>query len=553
MTDMHNAAAAWSSGYCTDLPYTMGAYKQISPVTLSGITGLKGRAAPDFSREFNYLELGCGNGVSVTANAAMYPRGTFHAVDFLPDHISFARDLSDEMGLTNLTLHEKSFADIANAPEDSFPKFDVIVFHGIISWISEENRAHLLNIVGRFLKTGGLVYSSYNCQPGWSALLPVRHVLHQHAERAASERADRQTISSMKYVRQLLEDGAFYDRMFPTAKSTIDRSLDSTQSAYMAHEWFNRDMYAPYSSQHMAELMAVKCSYIGSTDPSANVTALSVPEKIRPQLADLDDAMRETVIDFVTGRKFRQDIYGRGCGVMSGTQQVAFANQFAFIQHGELPALDNIAIGGPVGEVKGSVEAFGPIIEALREGEVTLSSLRERTDADAKYKTAWLNDILLLAWQNGMLSPASPQADLATESSAAFNRVICARHAAGDKRITTLAMPTFGTPAMVRPIEIALFDMLSENPKQGYVATVDRLIADTAAAGSAFVRAGKPVSDPTEARAVAEDMVNGFFNATAPFLVRGGALSSNVLLDAPAPKVETPVEALAKEEAVEAA
>ena len=67
------------------------------------------------------------------------------------------------------------------------------------------------------------------------------------------------------------------------------------------------------------------------------------------------------------------------------------------------------------------------------------------------------------------------------------------------------------------------------------------------------MRAGKPVSDPTEARAVAEDMVNGFFNGTAPFLMRGGALSANVLLDAPAPKVETPVEALAKEEAVEAA
>ena len=541
MNQTRNAATAWSSGYCTDIPYTMGAYKQLSPITLGATAGLKGRAAPDFSGDFTYLELGCGNAISAVTNAAMYPRGQFYAVDFNPEHVSFARELASETGLTNINVFEYSFAEAAEAPEGTFPQFDVIAFHGVWSWISDENRSHILSIIRRHLKTGGLVYVSYNCQPGWSALMPVRHLVHQHAARQGSGRSDLQTVAGLKYVRKLLDDGAVYDRLFPGAKATIDRSLESTQSAYLAHEWFNRDMYAPFSSDVIADLLGVKCNYIGSADASSNVDAISVPEKIRPELAGADEALRETLIDFAAGRKFRQDIYGRGTVPLSGTQQARFADSFAFVQYGELPAADNVTIGGPIGEVKGAPEVFGPILQALAEGEVTLSSLRTRPDADPKSKTVWLNDILLLAWQSGILTPAAPQADLSTESSAAFNRTVCARHAAGDKRVTTLAMPEFGIPAMVRAIDINLTDLLLRNPKIGFHGAVDQLLADTAAAGSSFLRNGQPVADAAEARTVAEDLIRGFFTGTAPFLVRGGALPKDVLLDAPAKAPEAVV------------
>jgi hypothetical protein len=46
--------------------------------------------------------------------------------------------------------------------------------HGIWSWVSEDNRQIILDFIDRKLKPGGVLYLSYNTQPGWSAFMPLR-------------------------------------------------------------------------------------------------------------------------------------------------------------------------------------------------------------------------------------------------------------------------------------------------------------------------------------------------------------------------------------------
>ena len=61
-------------------------------------------------------------------------------------------------------LFDQSFAEFCNRGD--LPHFDFIGLHGIWSWISDENRAVIVDFVRRKLAVGGVLYVSYNTQPG---------------------------------------------------------------------------------------------------------------------------------------------------------------------------------------------------------------------------------------------------------------------------------------------------------------------------------------------------------------------------------------------------
>jgi SAM-dependent methyltransferase len=66
-------------------------------------------------------------------------------------------------------LFDESFAEFASR---DLPEFDYIGLHGIWSWISDENRAVIVDFIRRKLKVGGVLYISYNTLPGWAPLPP---------------------------------------------------------------------------------------------------------------------------------------------------------------------------------------------------------------------------------------------------------------------------------------------------------------------------------------------------------------------------------------------
>src|SRR5690606_20470454 len=82
-------------------------------------------------------------------------------------------------------LFDDAFADFAL--RDDLPDFDYIGLHGIWSWISDENRAVIVEFIRRKLKVGGVLYISYNTLPGWAAFAPMRHLMTEHAELLGSE------------------------------------------------------------------------------------------------------------------------------------------------------------------------------------------------------------------------------------------------------------------------------------------------------------------------------------------------------------------------------
>lgn len=157
----------WSAGYVTEVAYAYGPYINLAPQNLALAALAKGVAAPGLDASpLRVLELGCGQGYSANLIAAANPHVDYTAIDFNPGHVAGARALAAAADTPNVHFSEASFEEFVE--DRSQGDFHVITLHGIYSWVSAENRAHIIRIAREKLRPGGLLYISYNCHPGWA-------------------------------------------------------------------------------------------------------------------------------------------------------------------------------------------------------------------------------------------------------------------------------------------------------------------------------------------------------------------------------------------------
>ena len=79
----------WTDGYQTEVNYTYGYYKELSPNYQKYCLLLSGIDTPDNAQEQNHCELGFGQGVSLNVHTASN-LGTFYGTDFNPAHAAHA-------------------------------------------------------------------------------------------------------------------------------------------------------------------------------------------------------------------------------------------------------------------------------------------------------------------------------------------------------------------------------------------------------------------------------------------------------------------------------
>src|SRR5262249_10870194 len=144
---------------------------------------LSQRQKPRAGEPLRYLELGFGQGLSLNIHAAACP-GEYWGVDLIPAHVANAADLASASG-ADLRLFNQSFQDLA--ARDDLPQFDVVGFHGVWSWISDDDRKAVISVLDRHLAPGGVCYVSYNSVPGWSPVAPLRHLMNLYADLMAPQ------------------------------------------------------------------------------------------------------------------------------------------------------------------------------------------------------------------------------------------------------------------------------------------------------------------------------------------------------------------------------
>lgn len=431
----------WTSGYVAGIDYTFDFHSQLTPALLAFGAMRQGHRHGLDKARLSYCELGCGQGFSANLLAAANPHIDFHAMDFSPAHIAGAAELAQEAGLENVHFHERSFEDFGQTP-DLPESFDIIALHGVYSWVSAENRQHILRFIAERLRPGGLVYVSSNAQPGWAAAMPLRRLLASRAEQGSGPLAKR-IQDAMAFARQLNAAGAGFFASNPAAAKRL-KHMDAMPANYLAHEYFNKD-WTPFHFEDLAaELAGAKLSFAGSVHPLDNIDSVRfTPQQQALLEAEPDPDRREGLRDVLLNEHFRTDIFVKGKLAHTPRGEVGawFATPFALTRTYSGGALKFNHRGR---DLPLEQEQYAPVLKALANGPATVRSL---LDQGVFGTMDWGSIALMLSAlaSTGCIAPCLPQEGLAERAAAcrAFNQAVCKR-AEDSEALRFLASPVTG-------------------------------------------------------------------------------------------------------------
>ncbi|MEC5387431.1 class I SAM-dependent methyltransferase [Uliginosibacterium sp. H3] len=363
----------WTDGYVTELPYSVNHFPEMAPAHLNLALLQLGLASPAITQEFNYLELGFGQGLGLNMLAATHPQGRFFGNDFMAAHVRAAQNLATQAGLDNLQLFEDSFAQLL---ERDLPPMDYIVLHGVYTWVNAENRAIIVALLHKLLKRGGVVYISYNCLPGWSVKAPLQRLMSEFAERKATGSALERFHTARDFLGLVdAADAAFFTRN-PPARAML-AELEKASDAYLLHEFAPKGWTPFYHTDVAQDLAAADLIYAGSAKLFSNFPAYSLPPKMHALMdATADVGLRETLRDFAVQTPFRRDIFVRDARPLYDEEIDAHMRglRLALLRP---PASCSLRCQIPVGELQLDEETFGPLLQSLAQGPQEIRALMQ--------------------------------------------------------------------------------------------------------------------------------------------------------------------------------
>ena len=309
----------YSNGkYTTETYDVFNFYGQMSPLHLCYVCLLEGIRPPSIE-SFNYIELGCGYGISTNVFAAANPQGNFYGLDFNPKHISEANKISKKCQIKNVQLIEESFSKLGVLAE-SLPKFDFIILHGVFTWVSHQNRQYIIEFIRKSLKDNGIVYVSYNCAVGWAAFLPIRNLMFEKFKNTSGCLEDR-AIAAFQIAENLIHGKAMYLNTYPSLIEKIV-SLKSVSINYFLHEFLNEEWNLFYQKDLTNEFKSAEITYVGSTNIIENIENLYInPDGLNILNTTSDQSTRETFKELLTDQLFRPDVYVRNAVRIDKNQQ----------------------------------------------------------------------------------------------------------------------------------------------------------------------------------------------------------------------------------------
>ena len=429
----------WTSGYVADIGYTFGYYTELNPVN-ARLAFLNAGLVPP--TEGVHCELGFGQGLSINVHAAA-AASTWYGTDFNPAQAGFAKTLAQASGAA-AHLVDEAFADFCHRPD--LPEFDSIGLHGIWSWISDENRAHITSLIARKLKVGGAVYVSYNTQPGWAAMVPMRDLLTEHASTlgAPGQGIVGRIDAALEFSDKLFAANPAYARANPLVAERVGKLKEQNRN-YLAHEYFNRD-WLPMPFSRMAHwLMPAKLEYACSAAALAHVDALNLSAEQQALLQGVPDAMfRETVRDFCINQQFRKDYWVKGGRKLSALDRTEALRAFKILLVGHRADV-SLKVTGALGESTMSEAVYGPILDALADHKPKTLGQLELALQDKGVNFAQLVQAALILTGAGHIAAVQDEATITKAKKATDKLNACLQNKArGSNEISFLASPVTG-------------------------------------------------------------------------------------------------------------
>jgi len=506
----------WTSGYVADIGYTYGYYTELNPLRVQLAFAHQGLTFPSVGAA---CELGFGQGLSTNIHAAA--SGTeWWGTDFNPAQAGFAQSLA-HISKASAQLFDEAFAEFCTRPD--LPSFDFIGLHGIWSWISDENRAVIVDFIRRKLKVGGVLYLSYNTLPGWAAFAPMRHLMTEHAEVIGAE--GRGIVSrindAIEFADKLLATNPLFSRANPLVGERI-KKLKEQNRHYLAHEYFNRDWH-PMHFATMADWLApAKVQYACSAHYLDQIDVLNLSQEQQAFLNEIPDPMfRQTTRDFMVNQQFRRDYWVKGARRLNPLEQTnALRAQRVMLT---TPRADvALKVNGAVGEAKLNEEVYAPVLDRLADHQPHDLAALEASLAKDKINFAQLLQAVMVLYGGGHLSsvqdPSSNQGQ--TGQAAARARVLndyLMDKARGSGEIGFLASPMTGGGVAVSRFQ-QLFLLARSSGKTTPEAWAQHAWEILAAQGQRLLKEGKPIESVEDNLAELKQQATSFANNQLPIL-----------------------------------
>ena len=281
-------------------PFTTPAYLE----AYGTLVGLK----PPTAKTARVLELGATYGGNIISQAVHNPEATFVGIELSQDQVEKGNKIISDAKLDNVSLLQ---GDILNFDE-SLGNFDYIIAHGFYSWISDEMKDKLFDIISHHLADNGIAYVSYNTYPGWHTMEEVRQLM-LFANRGYDELTHKEKVLRGKTVGSLVGAQILnYDNLKERNSKFLGalRSVMQKDDYYVGHDHLEPHNDPCYFYQFNDHLKAHNLSYVCDADLTLSMVRTydeSIADKLE-KLAPNSQADQEQYLDFMLDTTFRKSI-----------------------------------------------------------------------------------------------------------------------------------------------------------------------------------------------------------------------------------------------------
>ncbi|MDB9525148.1 class I SAM-dependent methyltransferase [Oscillatoria sp. CS-180] len=501
--------STWSSGYNTDLGYTFGFYREISPEWLDYVALTRSVTPP--SEQWRYLELGCGQGYGLTLLAALNPDHDFLGIDFNPVHVTHARGLVRASGLSNIHFEEADFLETAKEWPAAWGQFDYLSAHGIYSWMSSDVCRAIVQTVDHAAAPGALFYVSYNALPAWVSSYPIQHLMRlwQTAESLESVKAIETGISRLQ---DITEAQAGMAKLLPGMKAMLEK-VGSRDRAYLVQEYLHDNWHPRWFDQVVDELKPAKLNYVGTASLSDLYIASFMPDKFKSILNTYSDPIvREVIIDVLTNQSFRRDVFSRGATPLWPIQRRDALLQQRFALVNRPGNVEEVKFKTSIGELKGKSEIYTLFYEELGSGPKTAAELMSVKTSKA-LNLGDISQAISFMLSAGHITFFRPPHDRGP--ALALNKAIAIAVAEGAPYRFVIAS-RIGHVLTVSDVDLMFLAETFNNPNVAAVDLGSALTTRLLTLGRGLTQNGKPLTTQETLLPYAEELAQKFLHQTLP-------------------------------------
>jgi SAM-dependent methyltransferase len=483
----------WTQGYVSEIDYTFGYYGDLNPLRIAVPFINVGLAPPDIATA---CELGFGQGITANIHAAA-SNIRWYGTDFNPAHAAFAQSLAEASG-SGAQFFDQSFGEFC--ARSDLPDFDYIAVHGIWSWVSPENQRVIVDFIRRKLRPGGVLYISYNCQPGHAAMLPLRHLFTRHAEimAAPGQGIVARIDGALDFAEKLLALNPAFGLANPTIAERL-KAIKAHDRRYVAHEYFNRDWRAMLFSEMAEHLAPAKLAYACPAYYLDHIDALNLTPDQQQFLAQIPDPMfRQSVRDFIVNQQFRRDYWIRGGRRLSGLEQTEALRRLKIIVITSPRSSLAFTVQGALGQREISPGVYNPVLDALGDHQPkSVGEIEQALSGTDLRLPAIYEAIMLLAGKGDLafVQDDEVQASARVRTDRFNLRMFDKARSGGE--LTNLASPVTGGGIVVSRSH-QLFLLGRTEGRSGEDALAQFAWDLLAAQNQRMVKDGKPIETPEE-------------------------------------------------------